>query len=132
MEDGNSEAFDEAGKVVDADDDQISLTKYGHLLNDNVASILAEVLEENPLPFQLADFQKLAVYTIGSLQNVILISPTGSGKMLVVYLSILVLQKKLGISSGVAIGCQPLTSIMNDKLKTSLVSSGIISMRGDL
>ena len=126
------ELSEEAGSLVANEDDQISLVKYNHLLNDTVANILAEVLEENPLPFQLADFQKLAIHAIGSLQNVVLVSPTGSGKMLVAYLSILVLQKKLGISSGVGIGCQPLSSIMNEKLKTSFLSTGTISMQGDL
>ena len=59
------ELSEEAGSLVANEDDQISLVKYNHLLNDTVANILAEVLEENPLPFQLADFQKLAIHAIG-------------------------------------------------------------------
>ena len=103
--------YDEAGKLVSADDDQISLTKYCHLLRDDVALTLAQVLEENPLQFELADFQKVASHAIGSMQNVVLISPTGSGKMAVAYLSILVLQKMLGIPSEVGVGTQPLSYI---------------------
>ena len=124
--------YDEAGKLVSADDDQISLTKYCHLLRDDVALTLAQVLEENPLQFELADFQKVAIHAIGSMQNVVLISPTGSGKMAVAYLSILVLQKMLGIPSGVGVGTQPLTSIMNEKLKNPYVTTGTISMQGSL
>jgi hypothetical protein len=65
--------YDEAGKLVDEEEDQISLSKYSYLLRDEVAIILEQVLEEKPLPFLLADFQKLAIHAIGSLQNVILI-----------------------------------------------------------
>ena len=52
--------------------------------------------------------------------------------MVVAYLSILVLQKLLGIPSGVGVGTQPLSSIMNEKLKSKYISTGTISMQGDL
>ena len=71
--------YESAGKVVEEEDDQ-SLAKYNHLLNDKVAAILQQVLVENPLPYELQDFQKLALHAIGNFQNVILISPTGSEK----------------------------------------------------
>ena len=67
------------------------------------------------LSFKFRDFQKMALQQIGSLNNVILVSPNGSGKMVVIYLAIFVLQKVLGVSDGVGIGCQPLSSIMNEK-----------------
>ena len=65
--------YEEAGKLVAEEEDQISLSKYSYLLRDEIAIILEQVLEEKPLPFLLADFQKLAIHAIGSLQNVILI-----------------------------------------------------------
>ena len=65
--------YTDAGKLVAVEDDQISFTKHSQLLRDDVAIILGQVLEENPLPFELADFQKLAIHAIGNLQNVILI-----------------------------------------------------------
>ena len=43
--------YEKAGDLVDEEKSQISLTKYGFLLNDEVASILQQVLEENPLNF---------------------------------------------------------------------------------
>ena len=68
--------YDEAGKLVATEDDQISLTKYCHLLRDDVALSLAQVLEENPLQFELADFQKVAIHAIGSMQNFTILSAT--------------------------------------------------------
>ena len=79
----------QAGELVEEEENQISLTRFSHLLNDEVAGILEKVLVENPLPFPLQDFQKIALHAIGSLKNVILVSPTGSGKMIVNYLAIL-------------------------------------------
>ena len=124
--------YESAGELVEEEEGQISLTRYSHLLNDNVASILEQVLVENPLPFELQDFQKLALHAIGNLQNVILITPTGSGKMVVSYLSILVLQKVLNVPCGVGVGTQPLSSIMEEKLKTPYIPTGTISMQGGL
>ena len=103
-----------------------------HLLKDEVAHVIEEVLIEHPLPFELKDFQKLALHQIGSLNNVILVSPSGSGKMVVIYLAIFVLQKVLGVSDGVGIGCQPLSSIMNEKVGSKFIKSGTISMQGGL
>ena len=126
------ELYELAGDLVEAEDDQISLTRHNHLLSDDVAIILEQVLEEHPLPFQLAPFQKLALHAIGSLKNVILLAPTGAGKMVVAYLSIFVLQKKFGVPDGVGLGTQPLSSIMNEKVKNSYMKTGTISMHGEL
>ena len=65
--------YEEAGKLVEEEENQISLTSHSHLLNDEVAIILQQVLEEHPLSFELQDFQKLALHSIGSMNNVILI-----------------------------------------------------------
>ena len=69
--------YDKAGDLVEEDAEEISLTQHQHLLNDSVAQIISEVLYENPLPFKLQDFQLLTLHCIGSLRNVVLISPTG-------------------------------------------------------
>ena len=80
--------YNEAGDKMEEETDQISLSNHGHLLSDKVASIIEDVLAENPLPYQLQDFQKLSLHALGSLRNVILVSPTGSGKMIINYLAI--------------------------------------------
>ena len=59
------------------------LKKNHNLLLDEVGYIIEQVLWEHPRPFPLMDFQKLALHQIGSLNNVILVNLTGSGKMLV-------------------------------------------------
>ena len=83
--------YDKAGTLVPEDPDQISIEKYNYLLQDSVHLIIQEVLAENPLSFKLQDFQLLTLHCLGSLKNVIFVSPTGTGKMLCSYLGILVL-----------------------------------------
>ena len=85
--------YGEVGKVAIKKNEELTLEKNLHLLCDRVGNIIEQVLLENPLPFPLLDFQKLALHQIGSLNNVFLVSPTGSGKMVVVYLAILVHRK---------------------------------------
>ena len=77
---------------------KLTLEKNLHLLIDEVAHDIEEVLDEPLLSFKFRDFQKMALQQIGSLNNVIPVSPNGSGKMVVIYLSIFVLQKVLRFS----------------------------------
>ena len=129
LKDYASKHYEQAGDLVDEQDDEISLIKYSYLLSNRIAIIINE---ENPLKFDLHDFQKVALHALGSGQNVILMAPTGAGKMIVTYLGILVLQKAMDVPEGVGIGCQPLSSIMEEKLKTPYIPTGVISMKGDV
>ena len=72
-----------AGTDVPEPPDEISVAKYQHLmLNDEVHQKIMEVLAETRLTFQLSDFQLISLHVLGNKKNLILISPTGSGKML--------------------------------------------------
>ena len=89
----------EVGSKSDVElEGKLTLEKNLHLLRDEVTHDIEGVLDEHLLPFKLKDFQKMALHQIGSLNNVILVSPNGSGKMVVIYLSIFVLQKVLSVS----------------------------------
>ena len=123
--------YDQAGSLVKEPEEQITLEKYSHLLNDKVNVHLNQVLDEHPLPFVLQDFQKISIHLLASGHNVVLMSPTGSGKMVVVYLAILVLEKA-NAQSGVGVGTQPLNSIMQEKLRKPYLTTGVISMKGDV
>ena len=72
-----------AGTEVPEPTDQISVLKYQSLLlNDQVHQKIMEVLSETNLAFKLADFQLVSLHVLGNQRNLILVSPTGSGKML--------------------------------------------------
>ena len=100
--------YEMAGTSIPEDPEELKLENYNHLLKDSVHVIIQEVLSEHPLPFKLQDFQLLTLHCLGSLKNVVLVSPTGSGKMLCSFYGILVLQKVLNIPNGVGLLTQPL------------------------
>ena len=127
------ENYEKAGKEVSVSENGISLREYPHLLTDRVNSALCAVLSEDVrIPFELADFQKLTLHAIGSLNNVVLIAPTGSGKMMIVWLGSLLLRRIYDCPTGVTIRTQPLSIIMEEKLTTSYVPTGVISMKGEM
>ena len=75
-----TENYENAGAVIPEDAEQITLEKFQHLFSDSVHLIIQEVLREHPVPFKLQQFQLITLHALGSLKNVILLSPTGSGK----------------------------------------------------
>ena len=101
--------YKKAGTLIPEINCDITIEKYGHLLKDSVHQIIQEVLSEHPLPYKLQDFQLLTLhYCLGSLKNVVLVAPTGCGKMLCTYYGVLVLQKVFNIPNGVGLLSQPL------------------------
>jgi Lhr-like helicase len=52
------------------------------MLSDHVHQKIMEVLSETNITLKLADFQLVSLHVLGNQQNLVLVSPTGSGKML--------------------------------------------------
>ena len=121
-----------AGIEVVEEEDGISVAGNSDLINEEVEEILNRIVGELDLPYQPSDFQRVAINTLGMLKHLVLISPTGSGKMDVPLLASLVLRERLGISKGVTIITQPLTSIMNQKIKNKICEVSVLSMTGQL
>ena len=71
-----------AGTLVPEPKDEIAIVKHENLLCDSVHLLIMEVLKEAKIVFRLSDFQLLSLHVLGSKKHLILISPTGSGKML--------------------------------------------------
>ena len=87
--------YEHAGEEVDEEDDPISVDKFDHLIDPEIDSILETVVSEKQMPYSPSDFQRVTVNALGQMKNVVLVSPTGSGKMNVPLLATLVLRKKL-------------------------------------
>ena len=125
--------YDMAGTEVDEPPDQISVEKHQQLLlNDKVHRYIMEVLKEMKVTFQLADFQMISLHVIGNHRNLVLLSPTGSGKMMVILAGTLLMRKVLGIKSGVSVNTQPLSILMEEKMNDKLVPTAVLSMQGQL
>ena len=124
--------LEQAGDLIPEDPEQITLSQYEHLLSDKIHNVIQEVLQENRVGFKLQDFQLVTLHCLGSLKNVVLVVPTGAGKMLCSYLGTLVLRKVFEKSTGVGLGNQPLSALMEEKLKNKVIKTGLITMKGDL
>ena len=124
--------YERAGEEAFEDEGEISIASHSHLLSDQVHYYITEVLNEVQLPFTLSDFQLISLHILGSGRNLMLLSPTGSGKTIVIYLGILLLRKLFRIPEGVAIITEPLNMIMSEKLCSSIIPTGVISMTGEL
>ena len=121
-----------AGKEVLEEADGISVAGNSDHIDPDINETLDRIVKELSLPYQPSDFQRVSVNSVCQLNHLILISPTGSGKMDVPLLATLVLRERLGISKGVAIVTQPLTSIMNQKIKNQICDVAVLSMSGEL
>ena len=124
--------LDAAGKLVDEDEDGIKLSDHSCLMNDKVNEILDKITTVIDLPYEISDFQRLSINALGSLKSVVLTSPTGSGKMSVPLLAVRVLREALGVPKGICIVTQPLSIIMNEKLKNKICEAAMLTMAGDL
>ena len=90
-----------AGMEVPEESDKISLAANKGLLDTDVNSCLDGIVNELSLPYELAEFQRVSINALAQLKNVILISPTGSGKMNVPLLATLVLRARSGNPKGI-------------------------------
>ena len=124
--------YEMAGTEVEEEEDRITVAGNGDLMNPEVNEILDKVVEDTKMAYMPAEFQRVTINALGGMNNVVLVSPTGSGKMNVPLLSTLVLRKKLGIPKGVCIVTQPLSSIMNQKMKNDVCPAAVLSMDGGL
>lgn len=124
--------YDAAGTEVTEEPDKITVAKNAAIMNSEVNDILDKLVEHIQMPYIPAEFQRVAISALGGMNNVVLISPTGSGKMNVPLLATLVLREKLGVPKGVCIVTQPLSSIMNQKVKNDVCPAAVLSMGGGL
>ena len=124
--------YEAAGMEVKEDSEVITVDDHADLIDPKIEVILNETLDTLQLPYKLSDFQRLSVNVAASMRHLIVVMPTGSGKMDIPLLSILVLKKKLKMPKGVVIITQPLTSIMNEKLSNKICKVAVLSMSGKL
>ena len=81
-----------AGTEVEEESDRITVNGNAELISPEVDAILDEIVVDLDLPYKPSDFQRVAVNCVGMQKNLVLVSPTGSGKMDVPLLSALVLR----------------------------------------
>ena len=81
---------------------------------------------------ELDQFQIQSVVALMRNRNVVLISPCGSGKLLVFHLAVHILRKKLEMPSGVGLCLQPLNNILSEKTNNNPpIKTAYLTMTGE-
>jgi len=122
--------YEMAGELVPEEKSTIIRENYPQVFSAQSRLALQSVLDEIQLGFELSAFQEIAVNGLLNGLDLLLIVPTGSGKMLVVYLYALALRKIPGLQNSVVVVGLPLTSIMTDQLRNVICPVAILSMEG--
>ena len=124
--------YEQAGREVEEEPDKITVAGNAKLMKSEVETLLDKIVTSLDLPYQPSQFQRVAVNTLCCQKNLVLVSPTGSGKMDVPLLSILVMREIMKNDKGVCIITQPLTSIINSKIDNKICKVASLSMAGSL
>ena len=121
-----------AGREVYEDPDRITVAGNLDLMDSKANDLLDSVVEKLQMPYAPAEFQRVVVNGLAKKKNIVLVSPTGSGKMNIPLLATHVLREVFNIPKGISIITQPLSSIMNEKINNGICKSAVLTMRGEL
>ena len=100
--------------------------KYDRLQIENH---IEDVCQELTLKYCLQDFQIETIVQLVQGNNVVLVSPTGSGKSVVIAITVRVMEI-LKEESVVAFGSEPIQNIIKEKMVEPILPSGSIGMAG--
>ena len=135
--------YEQAGISEEEVNNEVVVSPSPHILTTSDEQLIKEAKDALGIKFDLDYFQLQALQALLKGDNVIVLAPCGSGKLLIFYMGVYILRKKLGMPNGVGVCLQPLNSILVEKtntdpvLKTEFlagegVKEGNISMSHDL
>ena len=124
--------YEAAGTLVDEEPERITIAEYNHLIDEVVDTVFNEVLADAKIKYTPVDFQRISVNVLAKQKTLILISPTGTGKMNIPLWANLVLRKLQKNEKGLVIVIQPLSAIMNEKVQNDICEAAVLSMTGNL
>jgi hypothetical protein len=112
---------------------------YPAAFTEESESALDAVLGEIQLPYSISPFQETAVNALLNGLDVVCIVPTGSGKMLIIYLYAMALRKlPLGyrglpdLGKSLVLAGMPLTSIMKQQMGNPYCPVAMLTMEGQM
>ena len=92
--------YNTAGREVEEEEEGIRIDEYEEEIDPDVNAKLDEIVARLKMSYLPTDFQRVSINALAQLKNVVLISPTGSGKMNVPLLATLVLREQLDKPKG--------------------------------
>ena len=124
------ELFERAGTVITTTDQDYTVFGDTMEVTEDMNIKIAAASTKLNLPYSLKFHQKTAVHALYRGKDTVLVSPTGSGKTIITYMSLLMLRSLRGASNGVVIHLLPLNTIIEEKIATAPLKSAYILMSG--
>ena len=125
------ENYECVGSLMDSDQSSLKWESYTSLYNEEVKSILDDVLKEMSFE-KLSEFQEMFLHCIGSKKDVFAIVNTGSGKTETTGIGALVLRKVFNEPRGLVVMFVPLTGILCELIEHDKVSTAAVTMDGQM
>ena len=111
--------YEKSGEICEDFNTEFAVTEENVIQSrfprDVVIKAIKQVAEEFQLPYKLQNFQIEAIYHVVNGRNIIIISPPGSGKMVIIYISIRVKEILLA-TEFVALGSEPTQHIIKARV----------------
>ena len=83
-----------------------------HALSTEEEQLIFKVKEDLGVKHDLDSFQVQSLVALQHGENVVLVSPCGSGKLLVFYMAVKLLRLKFNLPNGIGVCLQPLNNIL--------------------
>jgi hypothetical protein len=105
---------------------------FEEVMDPAVEALLDDLVNEINLPYKLTNAQRIACVALATNRSVVMVTPTGSGKMTVPLLAAHLLRRIQNRPKGIVVVTQPLTGLMMEQLKSDICDVAILSMSGSL
>ena len=124
--------YDIAGLEEIEIDNAMNILPKPHIITTSEENLIFEAKKDLGINFDLDKFQVQALVALQNHRNVVLLTPCGSGKMLVFYMGVHLMRKIYGIPNGLGICLQPLNMILSEKTNTNPpIKTAYLSMTGE-
>ena len=131
-EDIANRLYSEAGREEAEVQNEIVVLPSPHMLTTSEEELIRKTARDMSVPFVLDNFQVQSLVALLNSRNVVLISPCGSGKLLVFQMAVKLLRKKSEIPNGLGICLQPLNNILFEKTNNNPpMKTAYLTITGD-
>ena len=124
--------YDEAGSEEEDKDSIMVVLPSRQILSTTEELAIMKAKTDLSIKHDIDKFQVQALVSLLRGENVVLIAPCGSGKLLVFHMGVYLLREKFNLHNGVGLCLQPLNNILTEKTNSHPpIKTAYLTMTGD-